>query len=83
MFFSNKFRIVYNFLSQLLDISSYIILAKEFEIMKNVLLVDKYKDIIENNKKINVNDIGFNSNMKEYFNGQRISILGKYNHETQ
>ena len=79
IFFSEKFRIIYNFLRQLLDISYYIILEKEFEIMKNALIEDKYRDIMEHNKKINVIDIGFNSNMKEYFNGQRLSILSKYN----
>ena len=79
IFFSKKFKIVYNFLSQLLDISSYIILSKEFEIMKNILLVDKYREKLESNKKINVNEIGFNANMKECLNTKKLSILGKYN----
>ena len=79
LFFSKKFKIVYNFLSQLLDISSYLILEKEFEIMKNIVLVDKFKDIMENNKKINVNDICFNDNMKECLTTQKLSILGQIN----
>ena len=81
IFFSKKFKIVYNFLSQLLDISSYITIAKEFEIMKNTLLVEKYKDRLESNKKINVNDIGFNANMKECLTSKKLSILGKFNNE--
>ena len=83
IFFSKKFKIVYNFLSQLLDISSFFTLAKEFEIMKNTLLVEKYREKLESNKKINVNDIGFNSNMKECLTSKKLSILGKYNEENQ
>ena len=78
-FFSTKFKIVYNFLSQLLDISSYIILEKEFEIMKNTILVDKFKDIMENDKKINVNDLSFNDKMKECLFSRKLTILGKLN----
>ena len=78
-FFSKKFKIVYNFLSQLLDISSYIILEKEFEIMKNTILVDKFKDIMENDKKINVNDLSFNDKMKECLFSRKLTILGKLN----
>ena len=40
-FFSKKYIVVYNFICQLLDISSYLIFQKEFEIMKNTILVDK------------------------------------------
>ena len=83
IFLSKKFIIVYNFLTQLLDISSYIILEKEFEIMKNTLLFDKFRDRLESNKKINVNDIGFNTNMKECLNTRKLSILGKYNLDNQ
>ena len=83
MLFSKKFKIVYNFLSQLLDISSYIILEKEFEIMKNILVVEKYKNRLESNKKINVNDSDFNDNMKEYLTTQKLSILGKFNQENE
>ena len=81
--FSKKFKIVYNFLSQLLDISSYIILEKEFEIMKNILLVDKYRDLLGNNKKININDIGFNTNMKKCLTTKKLTILGKCIQEDQ
>ena len=37
-----------------MDISSYIILQREFEILKSTLVINKYRDIIENSKKINV-----------------------------
>ena len=83
MFFSKKFKIVYNFLSKLLDISSYIILAKEFEIMKNIILVDKYKDGLESDKKINVNEDGFNSKMKKCLTKQKLSLFGKFIQDEQ
>ena len=77
IFFTKKFLVVYNFICQLFDISSYLILKKEFEIMKNTLLIDKYRDILENKKKINVNDLNFNLNMKECLDSKNFSILGK------
>ena len=51
--------------------------------MKNTLLLDKFRDRLESNKKINVNDIGFNANMKECLNTRKLSILGKYNLDNQ
>ena len=78
-FFSKKFIVVYNFICQLFDISSYLILQKEFEIMKNSILVEKYKEILENRKKINVNDLNFHINMKECLDSKKFSILGKIN----
>ena len=78
-FFTKKFIVVYNFICQLFDISSYLILQKEFEIMKNSLLVEKYKEILENRKKINVNDLYFNINMKKCLDTKKLSILGKIN----
>ena len=37
----------------------------------------KYRDIIENNQKINVNDRTFNIDMKECLDDHKLSILGK------
>ena len=79
LFLTKKFIVVYNFICQLFDISSYLILQKEFEIMKNTILVDKYRHILENRKKINVNEMHFNYNMKECLNSKRLSILGRLN----
>ena len=78
-FLTKKFMVVYNFICQLFDISSYLILQIEFEIMKNAILVEKYKDLLENRKKINVNEVYFNYNMKECLNTKKFSILGKIN----
>ena len=80
IFFTKKFLSVYNFICQLFDISSYLILQREFEIMKNSMIVGKYKDILENRQKINVNDQSFNINMKECLDAKKFSILGRIKH---
>ena len=80
IFFTKKFISVYNFICQLFDISSYLILQREFEIMKNTIMVGKDKDILENRQKINVNDQSFNIKMKECLDTQKLSILGRIKH---
>ena len=77
IFFTKKFIVVYNFICQLFDISSYLILQKEFQIMKNTMIIGKYRDIFENRQKINVNDHSFNTDMKECLDSQKFSILGR------
>ena len=77
IFFTKKFIVVYNFVCQLFDISSYLVLQREFQIMKNTLMVKKYKNIIEKGQKINVNDRFFNIDMNECLNCKKLSILGK------
>ena len=77
LFFTKKFIVVYNFICQLFDISSYLILQREFQILKNTLMFDKYKALLENREKINVNDHSFNIDMKECIDSQKFSILGK------
>ena len=77
IFFTKKFLVIYNFICQLFDISSYLILQKEFQIMKNTVIMGKYRDIFENRQKINVNDHSFNSDIKECLDMQKFSILGK------
>ena len=77
MFFSKKFINVYNFICQLFDISSYLILQKEFQAIKNTLVRGKYKAIIENRQKINVNDHSFYTDMKECLDFQNFAILGR------
>ena len=75
--FTRKFIVVYNFICQLFDISSYLILQKEFQIMKNTIIMGKYKDILETNQKINVNAHSFNVDMKECLDSNKFSILGR------
>ena len=76
-FFTRKFLVVYNFICQLFDISSYLMLQKEFQIMKNTIMIGKYKDILETNQKINVNTRTFNVDMKECIDSNKFSILGR------
>ena len=83
LFFTKKFVVVYNFICQLLDISSYLILQKEFEIMKNTIIVEEYRHILENRQKINVNDLYFNVKMKECLDSKKFSILGNLNNKKQ
>ena len=80
IFFTSKFISVYNFICQLFDISSYLILQREFEIMKNTIMVGKDKDILENRQKINLNDQSFNIKIKECLDTQKFSILGRVKH---
>ena len=85
IFFTRKFLVVYNFICQLFDISSYLILQREFQILKSTLMMGKYKSVLENRQKINVNDLSFNTDMKECLDSQKFSILGRvknYNNNT-
>jgi hypothetical protein len=74
--FSRKFIVVYNFICQLFDISSYLILQREFQTMKNAVMQEKERNIIENGQKININENSFNINMKECLDAKRFSIFG-------
>ena len=76
-FFTRKFISVYNFICQLFDISSYLILQKEFQVMKNTIMMGKFKDLLESNQKINVNAHTFNIDMKECLDSNKFSILGR------
>ena len=76
---TKKFIVVYNFICQLFDISSYLILQKEFQIIKNNLLEEKYRNIVEKSSKINVNDQSFNIEMNQCISSNNLSILGKIN----
>ena len=77
IFFTKKFIAVYNFICQLFDISSYLILQREFQILKSTLMIGKYRAVLENRQKINVNDHTFNTDMKECLDSQKFSILGR------
>ena len=76
-FFTKKFIIVYNFISQLFDISSYLILQREFQTMKNTVIEENQRNIIEKGQKINVGANSFNMNMRECLDNKKLSIFGK------
>ncbi len=83
IFFNKKFIAVYIFICQLFDVSSYFLLQREFQILKNILVGEKYKDFIESNRKINVNDHFFNINMKECLTSHKLSIFSKFQKPNQ
>ena len=74
LFLTRKFKAVYNFIFKLFDISSYLIMQKEFEILKNNFLLDKYRDNLVSNQKYNKNALNFNVNMKEFFKTKQFSF---------
>ena len=76
-FLSKKFIVVYDFICQLFDISSYLILQREFQIMKNTILEKEQRNILEKNQKVHVNDHFFQFEIKECLNKKKLSILGK------
>ena len=76
-FLSKKFIKVYCFLCQLFDISSYCVLQKEFNVMKNSLFDEKNINLIERTSKINVNSQSFMRDMSEAIENNKFSILGK------
>ena len=60
-YIDKKYLIVYNFLGQIFDISSHILLFKHFNILKNLFINEitdgtKNINIFNNNNKININD---------------------------
>jgi hypothetical protein len=75
--FTHKFIAVYTFICQLFDISSYLILQREFQTMKNTIMEEKERKIIEKNDKINVSGTLFNVKMKECLENKKFSIFGK------
>jgi predicted component of type VI protein secretion system len=52
-------------------------MQREFQIMKNTIMIGKYRDILEKRTKINVNDHSFNNDMKECLDSHKFSILGR------
>ena len=45
--------------------------------MKNTVIEEKQRNIIEKGQKINVNERSINMNMKECLDGKNLSIFGK------
>ena len=64
------------------DVFPYLFLQKEFQTIKSTLMKGKYRDLIENRQKINVNDQTFNIDMKECLDDHKLSILGKIKKNT-
>ena len=76
-FFSKKFSKVYLFLNKMFDISSYLILQREFQILKNTILKVDDINIIEKDNKINVNEVSFIRNMNECIEKGKFQIFSQ------
>ena len=75
--YSNKFAKVYNFLAKFLDISTYLILLRQFHFIKNNFFNRKDLYRIEENNKINVNKENYFRDADEGINCKE--ILNKLN----
>ena len=62
--FSRKFLNVYKYLTQIIDITTYLSLQREFHIFKTEILDAQKLNMIEHQRKINVNDNYFYSKIK-------------------
>ena len=58
------------------DISSYCILQKEFNVIKNLIFDEKKLQLIEKNSKININDQFFIRDMNDCIIRNKFYILG-------
>ena len=74
---SKKFKKVYKFLSKLIDISSYLVLLREFQMLKGTLLKGEEISLIERPKKINVNERTFMKNMNECIERGKFQIFSQ------
>ena len=78
-FFDNKFTKVYTFLAQMIDISTYLLLKREFDILKVEFLDDKKRNYLEKNKKINVGAHTFIRDINQSLNSKNFDIFSKQN----
>ena len=75
--FSKKFTKVYKFIGKLFDISSYLILQREFNIVKNYIFKQKELNMIEQGIKINLNDRNFMRDINDNIGGSIFNIFAK------
>ena len=73
--FDKKFAKIYTFLCQLLDISSYLVLQKEFNILKHTFVDKKKMKYIEKDRKINVNAHAFIRKIDDCINDNNFKIF--------
>ena len=75
-FFSSRFTKIYAFLCQLFDITTYLLLHREFNDLKSIFN-EKNVHLIEKNKKININSKSFIKNINECIEEQKFYILAQ------
>ena len=77
-FFSARFAKVYMFLCQLFDVTTYLILQREFSSLKNILK-EKNVRMIENYDKININSKNFLKDINHCIGDHKFNILSQGN----
>ena len=75
-FFSPRFSKIYTFLSQLIDITTYISLHREFTALKKIFNENSL-NIIEKRKKINVNSKNFIKEITDSIDDKKFHILAQ------
>ena len=73
--FSKKFKSVFSFINQILDVNTYLLQKKEFEIMKNLFCSKDDLSLVENKKKININNTKFSREIKECIENNKFNIF--------
>ena len=74
--FSSRFTKIYAFLCQLFDITTYLLLHREFNALKTIFN-EKNINLIEKNNKININSKSFIKNINECIEEQKFHILAQ------
>jgi len=75
-FISSRFAKVYTFFCQLIDITTYLCLLREFNALKKIFNEDKV-NLIEENKKININSNSFIRDISDCIGEQKFYILAQ------
>ena len=75
LFMEKKFIKANLFINQLMDVSSYIILQREFQVLKKKFLTKEKIKFVEKNKKININNKNFLREVNECLEQHKFNIL--------
>ena len=76
IFFSSRFAKIYEFLCQLFDITTYLLLQREFNALKKIYN-EKNVNLIDRNKKININSTSFIKKINDCIEEQEFYILAQ------
>ena len=79
IFFSSRFAKIYSFLCQLFDITTYLLLQREFNALKKIYNEknEKSVNLIDRNKKININSKSFIKKINDCIEEQDLYILAQ------
>ena len=73
-FASKKYLVVYKFMNQLYDISSYILLYEKYNILRSYVV---FKKTLGSNAKINVNNIGSMDTIKKGLEEKNCAVFSE------